>query len=249
MKTDDHNIISADDQKISKLIGTLSRVDAPKDFDFRVRARVANGRPAARSASWFSAPIRVAVPLSLAALIGGYFVVNTYYPGGEANVPAVAVSQDVNTAPVPLDRPDEPVATRPDTRPPDISNTITAKDDRPAAVLPRSRKPQPVGGSYVDALRERRPILPRGFDQTSKVPVRDLLNIMGIDADFDGSGWKVNSAAANSLAERSGIKLGDVIQSIDGQDLVEKTAFGSRFNGKTLRIKRDGQSIQIDLKH
>ena len=35
-------ILSADEQKISYLIGSLEKVSAPNDFDFRLKARIAN---------------------------------------------------------------------------------------------------------------------------------------------------------------------------------------------------------------
>ena len=39
-------------EEIGRLIGGLKRVEAPKDFDFHVRARIAKGRPVERTRSW-----------------------------------------------------------------------------------------------------------------------------------------------------------------------------------------------------
>ena len=38
----EREILSADEQKICDLIGRLDQVDCPKDFDFRLKARIAN---------------------------------------------------------------------------------------------------------------------------------------------------------------------------------------------------------------
>ncbi len=40
------NIYNApENDEIHRLLGTLKRVEAPKDFDFHVRARIAKSRP------------------------------------------------------------------------------------------------------------------------------------------------------------------------------------------------------------
>jgi len=56
-----------EDESVSKLLGGLKRVDAPNDFDFRVRARIAEGKPEDTTVSWRLA-VRYAVPLVLLLL-------------------------------------------------------------------------------------------------------------------------------------------------------------------------------------
>ena len=75
---------------VSQLLGSLKRVEAPGDFDFRVKARIAAGRPVDRNKSWLPAVARFAVPLGLLLLIGGFFGYNALYsPKNIAVVPVV----------------------------------------------------------------------------------------------------------------------------------------------------------------
>src|SRR3982751_10149 len=70
---DDFETLPADDAVVSRMLGALPRVEAPRDFDFHVRARIANGRPAADPfAAWFPG-YKLLAPLAaviLVALIG-----------------------------------------------------------------------------------------------------------------------------------------------------------------------------------
>ena len=51
-----------DNENVSRLLSAMKRIEAPNDFDFKVRSRIAAGRPAARPAFGIPAAIRYAVP-------------------------------------------------------------------------------------------------------------------------------------------------------------------------------------------
>src|SRR5688572_29519198 len=89
---------SADEQQISKMLGGLKRVEAPGDFDLRVRGRIAAGKPADKS-SWLPVPVRLAVPLGLLLLVGGYFAFNSFYWTGNVSVPVAEVQPIIEPAP------------------------------------------------------------------------------------------------------------------------------------------------------
>ena len=50
------------------------------------------------------------------------------------------------------------------------------------------------------------------------------------------------------MAERSGLKAGDVVEAINDQNLTKRSTFDSKLKGKSLRVSRDGKSMQIELK-
>src|SRR5882757_9958101 len=89
-----------EDEPVSKLLGGLKRVEAPNDFDFRVKARIAAGKPADRSASWLPASVRYAVPLVLLVLVGGYIAFNAFYSAKKIDAPAMAETQTINNLPL-----------------------------------------------------------------------------------------------------------------------------------------------------
>ncbi len=88
-----HVKICADCQKTSReqtqvwlMIDNLRRVDAPNDFDFRVKARIAQGKPADSQFGFFPA-LRYVLPLGLIVLILGAVVFNSSYFPGNATPP------------------------------------------------------------------------------------------------------------------------------------------------------------------
>ncbi len=241
---------------VSKLLGSLKRVQAPGDFDFRVKSRIASGRPVDRNASWLPNLVRLALPLGLLVMIGGYFGYNALYSAGNIAVAPVAVVQDV--VPIPEIKSTEPaiqpaneiVAKQVESKPVDADNksTLRPNEKRIVSSVPSNRKP---GGGSVDiASGISNPLRPKGFETNRKilpatVSAREVLSFVGVEVD---SSWKVGSVLPNSMAERSGLKTGDVIEAINNENVADKTAFGNKSIGKTIRVRRDDKSVQIDLK-
>jgi len=80
------------------------------------------------------------------------------------------------------------------------------------------------------------------------VPAKSVLSAMGIDATY-GSSWTVGSVRAGSSAARSGLKSGDVIEAVNGQPLSGATSFNGKFTGRSLRVRRDGKVINVNIGH
>jgi len=95
-ETAETEVLSADDQKVAQMLGSLRIVDAPKDFDFRLKARIANSSPADYKPKTLLPILRYAVPLSLMLLIGAMFVLNKSNGTGN-NSSLAGVSQPVGS--------------------------------------------------------------------------------------------------------------------------------------------------------
>lgn len=253
----------AGEEKVAALLGSLKRVDAPADFDFRIRARIAQGRPAEARSSWFPTFARVAAPAVMLAAVGGYFGYNVLYDAGTVNVPVVADSGTVTPAPVIVPTTNEvvpaPVATTDVAvaKPPvSTEETFAAapKKDSPTTAV---KKPEtPEGGSVDMALRETNTLSTRPGNvvntgnsspviPTSTLSVREVFSAMGIRASFSATGWRVSSASGRAAA--AGLKTGDIIETVNGRAVGANTVFDEKFSGSTLRVKRDGATIQISL--
>ena len=63
-------VLNADEQNVARLLLGLKRVDAPKDFDFHLKARIANATPAVLRPVRFFPVLKYGVPLALFLLIG-----------------------------------------------------------------------------------------------------------------------------------------------------------------------------------
>src|SRR5437762_10762000 len=105
---------SIEDEKIHQMLGGLKRVDAPKDFDFRVKAGIAAGRPSSTSGFRIPTAVRLAVPLVLLLLVGAYFGLNALYSPTGSDVPSVAKYEPAMAA-LPSSG-DETAATEPATK-------------------------------------------------------------------------------------------------------------------------------------
>lgn len=258
-----------DDDNVSRLLSTLNRVEAPNDFDFRVKARIAAGRPAARRPFGLPAAVGYAIPLVLVMLIVVYFGFNALNANKTVNEPIVAGAPKVSSAPLTASPSNAEAIAHPITEeradgkkqelPVGQSGDNWAKKS-PNKVSPSTRP----GGGSMDEIQgvAPPPLRPRGFntnlrppsnssgmDRTAPVQAQTFLNVFGMNGAFGDAGWKVESVTPDSLAARSGVKTGDVIEAMNDQALTEKTTFNGKYNAKSLRVRRDGTSIQIILKN
>lgn len=107
-QTEDREILSAEDEKIRVFLGNLKRVEAPKDFDFRVKARIAE-HSRADFQPRFLPVLRYVLPLGLILLFSAAFVFNSLYFPDAVNVPLTAennspieIKKEVETSPANL---------------------------------------------------------------------------------------------------------------------------------------------------
>lgn len=260
--------ISTDDAKVREMLSGMKRVEAPKNFAFGVQARIANAKPEDfRANSWLPV-LRYAAPLALVLVVTAAFVINGLYSVNETSVPVVAEGQEAQPPmdPSPV-TPGSEVAVRvPDPIGGSTANSNTDTNDlasnpRRSPLERRTRDPRDAGaGSITSGQGSRSPVIdldPRvnplpganrtGFESRGEINIRRVLEIVGIDADSSDQGWKVKSVVTNSVSERSGVKAGDLIEAINGLPVTDGTRFSGSFNGKNLRVKRDGKTVQIDL--
>lgn len=246
MVNEQKNIQEVEFEEIGRLIGGLKRVEAPKDFDFHVRARIAKGRPVERTRSWLPASVRYAAPLVLVLAIGGYVGFRTTYSTDQAAVPVV-VTAPVETASQPVVPVVDPVAPRgvveelpfsqtvAEVKPSETGNKAT-KTIQKAPLTANSKNEKPGGGSYDTASREpdtiRQPDIDDNEPAPAKkviVPVSQFLSSVGVNA----AGGKIVSVGG--AAASAGLKAGDVIQGVNVQ-------------AGTIRVSRDGKTITVTIK-
>jgi membrane-associated protease RseP (regulator of RpoE activity) len=77
------------------------------------------------------------------------------------------------------------------------------------------------------------------------LPAKDVLSTKGADV---GSGWTLGNVKKGSSAERSGLKPGDVVEAIDDKPVSDKSSANGKFAGRSVRVRRDGKTVRIDLK-
>lgn len=232
-----------ENEPVSKLLASLERVEAPGDFDFCVKARIA-GRRSAKKPSWIPAFVKVAVPAGV-LIAGGYFGFNALYLSNQtpqATSPTTAsiapqaapatqiAAENIETKPSPVS-----VAREGTKQPGTVAKTGAPLVDK---AVPRTATPsRTADGSHLDeAVRHPHVFSEKNANQNMSVPkTTGFLSLpqIGVSTINDGKTVTVGSVRAGSIAERSGMKVGDVIEANDG---------------KTIRVRRDGKSLQLDLK-
>jgi membrane-associated protease RseP (regulator of RpoE activity) len=260
--------MSTDERAVADVLGSLGQVSTPADFNTRVRSAIARGERPKANSNWLPWPVLAGVPLVLAIAIGGYFaLVGTNQTGS----PNIAATGNVNTASPAIDptpQQSEVAASGSDrmgqdntaTRPVVTRETANASTPRTTETKPKTGSERPGGGSYIEAVKPGKRILPRGidpdaprppkpsdFDQNVRIPVTEVLTMIGVKANYSGTDWKVESVTEFSTAGKAGLRSGDVIEAINDQSLTQNTAFKGNFTGKSIRVRRNGQPVVIDL--
>ncbi|MET0754382.1 MAG: hypothetical protein ABWZ66_13450 [Pyrinomonadaceae bacterium] len=265
-------ILSGDEEKICELLGNLQRVDAPKDFDFQLKARIANAKPQDfRAAPRLFPILRYAAPLGLAIIVLAVVVINGLYSFDNNSVPTVAgnyvqkPAANVNFPIVNQPNTVEIAETTPSAKDTEIFPAIAVNSAKPEKRIfsrdselagnikkPKNSEAQPKnnGGSLVQSSGNPSVLLPNGFNPNNSYSVKEILSINGIEADFSNKKWKVKSVAQNSIAERSGVKANDVIEAINDRKLsAETVASEGRLNVNKLTVARGREKIEINLKN
>jgi hypothetical protein len=241
----------------------LPRVEAPANFDFGVKARIAASGSKTRS-TMFSF-FKVAIPLSLLLVVGGFAIFYGTRSGENvAAVPNVAVPQNTTADPAPVSNRDETArneegssASGPQVEDPVGGGTEVAAEPRNG--IPATRPLRRKGGtlSHDEPLRSRdsaitpaKIINPPGIPASDggEFSVRDVLEMLGMKVDFVRGRWHVLSTAADSIAEKSGVLASDVVESINEQTIRGKDKLKGKLEAKILTVGRDGKSIKLDLK-
>ena len=261
--------LDAESGKVVALLSALPRVEAPSNFEFGVKAKIAQGAP--RSGGSLIPFLKLAAPLSLLLIVGAFVFFYATLPSRdnvatvEQTTPATPTQQE-QAASVEPSTP--PTAERSDVSGPQVRDEIDPEPERATATSPVSpmnrsvprrnsnSKERDGGLSTVETYKVAPVIMPPGTEGANPatrggadIPVKEVLGILGVNADFADRGWKVSSVTDNSVAARSGLKPNDVIEAIDGKDMKADSTVKGDSGVRSVRIRRDGKQIELTMKY
>ncbi len=281
-KREENEVLTADEKKISEFIGSLEKVSAPNDFDFRLKARIsAHGQENYQSGYWQW--LRYLLPVGASAFVLAFVLYGTNF-----FAPATSFEQ---AKPVESAKSEE-LAKQPTETYNAVaadSNSAKAEDFPPNSsvqnnLLPTAKEQKTVliadksGSKKIETRAKTTPednfkgsrdlgrepvsvqILPSGIEPNKSVPQTEdvenfvktnivgMLNFIGVEIVSEDGKMKVKSVKQDTLAERLGVKTGDIIESFDEQ----KTDGGSNSSNlggaRKLVVSRDGKLKSFDLK-
>lgn len=248
-------MLDKDEQAVSRLVAGLKHIEAPENFERRVMSKIAEGKPKRRSIFAFPA-IGYAVPALLVLVIATYFAFRSGQTAPATPVP-VSMASNVSqsqTAPSVASSPVEQTIAQSESpaEQPKIVDPKFAVKSRANANSNRG------GGSYDTGQGQTRTPPPEGIDpnrrqssnsnevmMSTAIPVKEMLDTLGMSVEFE-NGWRVKSVTDNGAAQKSGIKVGDLVTSLDGRSIDASTTF----NGGSIRsvtVSRDGKTVPLKL--
>jgi len=251
-----------DDAKVAGMLASLPRVNAPGDFNFKVSARIASGASAPERRFRFAPLVGLAAPAVLALGVGTYWFMS---PGIADVKQSQLAAEPVEQSTAPAVQPTVVASSAAPTVLPErlTTNNVGTVPPRSASTVSAGAAPEKSfgGGSFDSAVTAARRVLPRGINPDTRpitrkprdmqnpagIPAQDILRSLGADVEYAVGGYTVGTIRSASVAERVGLKSGDVVEAINDQKVVKETSFNGAFSGKTIRVKREGKTLDIDL--
>ena len=257
----ENEILDRGELAVSRLVAELEPVEAPANFERRVMSQIAEGKP--RQRSMFAFPALVyALPAVVVLLLGAFFIFKMRQPAVVQS--EIADSQPASTleqAPAqsqPTLAPQAPTIAQNEANPaaPQSSSTQQTQSRQPAVTNSnagggsitfgqnQTRQPMPEG---LDPRSHRTNVNPKEIISSTPIGIGEILMMIGMTAEFNNE-WRVTGVTTNSPAERSGVKVGDLIVTINDQQLTARTTYQGTGTFSTLTVRRDGKVIPIKLK-
>lgn len=277
--------------RVWQIIEGFEPVVAPKDFDFHVKARIANAKPSDFQSPLFPV-LRYVLGLSVVGLVLAFVVFNGVYSLDDKTVPYVAETnsqipiqkQNPSTEPSPneqiarvIESPTsedkKSVENNSSVKPQQIGNkkeTKTFSNKNQLIAVKSSKMPRVKssdddkngGSSQVISLRQATSILPKGipnpnqkvqsptdFPLSNSITAEQILTEFGIEISAKNGSRQVKTVKPNSVGERSGVKVGDVIEAIDGKKLSSEPISAQSIEVKKLTVLRGAEKKEITLRN
>lgn len=263
-----------DDAKVARMLGGLRRAEAPKDFDFHLKARIAAGSPAEMRRPRFLPVLTYALPLGLLLIITGFVAYSSYFTLDNGVSPVVAESPRSKDAVADRTMSEKGPSIKNDfaktpvesvnAQPPKREETASG-DGRASnsvdGISPAANKRS--GGRSADFGQGGRikTMNPRGFNPDnlvsqasankmttkSEISTGEVLKMLGVNADLVEDAWRVKAVNAGSPAERAGVQTGDVILAINDRKIGKTIEFSRQFSGNSVTVLRNEKPVRIDL--
>jgi hypothetical protein len=270
MKADDFK--DFEEKQISQLLGQLEKVTAPANFDFRLKARISQVKLRKSSKftfSWF-AYAAIGFLIVLVTTIFFYHLVskvrrgeslglNSFSKTGEltSSVPeryenlqeSISDSQSLNESMGEKKSPDARNVNK-TSKTTKLSNSIYTSVNRRKYEI----KEHAISSSVVENLKGFSSLKTPANEAVNDSTPRKLdslitqtLHQIGIEGEFETSGFRVRSIRAKSMAEKLGLKIDDIVFAINGKPLKALTDRDTKLEIRQISVKRASQELQINF--
>lgn len=223
---------------VAEALKSLPRVDAPGDFEMRVKARIAEGKSDSKPRI-LGLPRFALAFTALVVVVAGVALFFTVRKGADE----VAVTSDIERSvpPIASDAPAAPLVNGSSNRA-DVaraeSNSLTNTDGGVREEAAKQAETIDLG------INSKQPV---ARQQGSSIGAGEMLSGLGADVSFEGGGWTVRKISSGSRAAATGFKPGDTVLAVDGITLSLETRLSSPFEGKVFLVRRPGTDKLVAL--
>lgn len=264
----EREILPADEQKICDLIGRLDSVECPKNFDFRLKARIASADKSDYQPSVWQT-LRYVVPVAACVLVVAFVMVRAGMFSSTANQTGDTIASAANPNIQPFDERsgETKIFTVSNTTAPEIAavpnrngstNNIPNMDvslkspseNRNLSSPKSSKEAESTMSRVLGVGQNRKPLVPKEFDQESnkKSLIKETLDFIGLETEMSGGKLKIINIRENTVADKSGFRIGDLIESVGDTKIIQGETMLKSNNVGKITVLRDGKIIGIALK-
>lgn len=272
-------ILSADDEKLRQMCRGLKKVNAPKNFDFHLKARIAKANPEDFQTASLIPFLRYFLPFSVVVLLAVFVGFNIFLTSKNNEEIAKTTVQPqqlqesrivspptgnnstatANYLPTPANFivPEDKMTASANTGKKAANSDASAGQNGKKEVLPKFKDDdktlsRDMASGTGEILTPNGITLseinkPNVFTAKSADSIKQIFDFIGIAAVLESEKWKVTAVDGNNMAARAGIKVGDLIEAIDGHKLSGATISNHSFNVKVIQIIRDGKNISLEM--
>jgi PDZ domain len=262
--------LSRNDEKVRQILGSLEKVDAPSNFDFQLKSKIANTK-STRKRLEFWRYFAIGVPSLACLALVAFFAFNRNITPPQNNVAEVKEPQKIESLPINEVKPPEvpsievAVQTTPETtnfkkeskiiEPKIVEDKVIAKTDKPQNIELENKKILPkkpvvkdsFSGNITSASTDiPKPIVPKGLNGNSpNLKINETDTVFEIESLLNDLGIET-TAESGKLKVKSVRKNSSAERSgIKNNDLIEAVDNQKIAPKETRKKSFDAKSINV----
>jgi hypothetical protein len=255
------------EEQVAELLSSLKRVNAPENFESRVKARLAASPLPTTTNFGF---LKLALPTAALAAIALFLFLSGYLGGDVPTVEVANAPKETRSAPQVQSAPSQqPAENSSAPQPPSGEQAVVAPVNSNAPQPGNYQRKNPNGARPVDPATQSYDIgsntketivLPPGFDPNARprpdanmekrmrrptIAATEVLRLTGVNAEIRGNECVVNSVVAQSAADRMGVKAGDVVLSLNDIRVGNSTSIPSGVDLQSITVRRGDNTLVL----
>ncbi len=244
------NILIAE-KRVSDLLRSLPRIESTGDFEGKVRSRIANSKSVPQR-KWLVPTVALGSLLVL-FVFGIVFWPSTNSVDVVATEPPTEIVDTLPKSPFveSLRSSNEPIAPIDAVLPKREPETVFRNDRNLKLTEIRTRpisRPasRPIEGGFVDRGVTPARTINANVGSAAPVLLKEYFPMIGIDAGFENNAWVVRTVTPNSVADRTGVIEGDIVESIGSVRLAETTTLDGGELEPRITVRRGSELKTLD---